>query len=126
MVERYTDFGRTRRGGTAVRDRKLTKLSVTIGVVIFIASLAGQATGGGDPETIAVKLMEFDECLLTTQRTITSLGVAANRVIPIVNTGALQMTKVVGDDGNYIFTCSRPDRKLVITKSTPPDWHLVH
>lgn len=63
--------------------------------------------------------MSFDQCLLTKAKTIASLNVDPGRIVDIVNTGIVTMTKICTDDGAVIITCSKPDRKMVITTSGP-------
>jgi hypothetical protein len=88
-------------------------------------SAAGGAVQHRAVRTADTRTMDFGACLAFTERTIAALNVPANRIIPIVNTGILRVTKVVAEDGNVIISCSKPDRKLVITESTPPDLHLL-
>jgi hypothetical protein len=62
--------------------------------------------------------LSFEECLARKETVINQLGVNPNDIIPIVNTKIMTMTKLCTADGSVIVTCSKPDRKMVITQST--------
>jgi hypothetical protein len=62
--------------------------------------------------------MTFDECQLTKARAITSLNIPPRKIIEIVNTSLVTVTRLCLDDGgSMLVTCSRPDRKIIITTS---------
>jgi hypothetical protein len=84
-----------------------------------------RAVAGENVETVRSETMDFERCVGAVALTIAQLNASPSRIIPIVDTSIMLMTKVVGDDANYIFTCSKPDRKFLLTQSTPPDLHLV-
>jgi hypothetical protein len=58
--------------------------------------------------------MQFEACLANLRSVAGSLGVAP---INIVETNAVRMVRFPTADGSVIVTCSRPDQKMVITKS---------
>lgn len=58
--------------------------------------------------------MSFEECLQVIQRTATQLGVAP---INIAETTDMRMVRFPTSDGSVLVTCSRPDRKMVMTVS---------
>jgi hypothetical protein len=58
--------------------------------------------------------MSFEACLATIRQTAQSLGVASAN---IVETNAMRMVRFSTTDGSVLVTCSRPDRKMVLTKS---------
>ena len=58
--------------------------------------------------------MDFDKCLQIIRGTSTDLGVAP---INIAETDVLRIVRYVTEDGSVLITCSKPDRKMVITKS---------
>lgn len=58
--------------------------------------------------------MSFEDCLKVIQRTAAQLGVAP---VNIVETPDLRMVRFVTADGGVLATCSRPDRKMVLTRS---------
>lgn len=60
------------------------------------------------------KSMSFEECLQVIQRTATQLGVAP---INIDETTDVRMVRFPTGDGSVLVTCSRPDRKMVMTIS---------
>lgn len=62
--------------------------------------------------------LSFEECLARKETVISQLGVNPSDIIPIVNTKIMTMTKLCTADGSVIVTCSKPDRKMVITQST--------
>ena len=60
------------------------------------------------------KSMSFEECLQVIQRTAAQLGVAP---INITETTDMRMVRFPTNDGSVLVTCSRPDRKMVMTVS---------
>lgn len=62
--------------------------------------------------------LNFEECLARKEAVISQLGVNPKDIIPVVNTNIMTMTKLCTVDGSVIVTCSRPDKKMVITQST--------
>ena len=62
--------------------------------------------------------MSFQECIAKREAVITQLGVNPRDIIPVVNTNVMTMTKLCTVDGSIIVTCSKPDRKMVVTTST--------
>lgn len=77
---------------------------------IFAAFFASQ----GFAQESTSKSMSFEECLQTIQRTASQLGVAP---INIVETTEMRMVRFPTRDGSVLVTCSRPDRKMVMTVS---------
>ena len=61
--------------------------------------------------------MSFEKCLVTKQSTIASLNVKPSDIKEIVNTSILTITKVCTVDGGVLISCSKPDNKMVITRS---------
>ncbi len=60
------------------------------------------------------KTMSFENCLQVIRSTAADLGVAP---INIVETNDLRMVRFPTVDGSVLVTCSRPDRKMVLTIS---------
>jgi hypothetical protein len=58
--------------------------------------------------------MSFEECLQVIQRTATQLGVAP---VNITETTVLRIVRFPTSDGSVLVSCSRPDRKMVLTVS---------
>jgi hypothetical protein len=58
--------------------------------------------------------MKSEACLYMIQKTADSLGVAP---INIVETTILRIVRFNTVDGSVLVTCSKPDQKMVITKS---------
>ena len=64
--------------------------------------------------TSTSKRMSFENCLAVIRNVSQSLGVAP---VNIVETSAVRMVRFRTEDGSVLVTCSRPDQKMVITKS---------
>ena len=60
------------------------------------------------------KSMSFSNCLKVIRNTSQQLGIAPRN---IVETNDLGMVKFVTSNGEVLVTCSRPDRKMVLTIS---------
>ena len=73
--------------------------------LLSFASFAQQSTS---------KSMSFEECLQVIQRTATQLGVAP---VNITETADMRMVRFSTSDGSVLVTCSRPDRKMIMTVS---------
>ena len=59
--------------------------------------------------------MSFEKCQAVQASTIAQLNVPPK---DIVNTSTMTVTKLYVEDGSVIVTCSAPDQKMVITKSS--------
>jgi len=68
------------------------------------------------PESNSIP-MSFQDCLSRKTQVIASLGVNPRHIIPIVNTGIMTMDRICTSDGSVLITCSKPDRKMIVTKS---------
>jgi hypothetical protein len=84
----------------------LLLLSLLFPVTIF---------AGTSSQTVS---MSFEECLARKETVISQLGISPGNIIPVVNTNIMTMTKLCTVDGSVIVTCSKPDKKMVITQST--------
>lgn len=58
--------------------------------------------------------MSFEDCLATIRRVS---GQFATAPINIVETDILRVVRFPTTDGSVLVSCSRPDRKLIVTKS---------
>lgn len=88
------------------RNQKMKHIFVGVAAVLMAStSLAQQSTS---------KSMSFDDCLRVIQRTATQLGVAP---FNIVETRDMRMVRFPTSGGSVVVTCSRPDRKMVMTVS---------
>lgn len=56
----------------------------------------------------------FDKCLATIRKTSSDLGIAP---INIVETNIMRMVRFPTSDGSVLITCSKPDQRMVVTKS---------
>ena len=67
-------------------------------------------------KTAGTKTVDFDVCVeaaISTKDAMKSLGYSSD---VIVNTKVLYMVKIYSDDAPTIITCSKPDRKMVVTE----------
>lgn len=63
--------------------------------------------------------MDFSTCMLQQAEFSDAISSSGNyRVIPIVDTSVLSIVRLCANDGSVIHTCSAPDNKVVITRST--------
>lgn len=62
--------------------------------------------------------MSFDECQAYQASTIAKLNVPATDIEPVVNSSILTITRVYTADGSVLISCSKPDKKMVVTMST--------
>jgi len=84
---------------------KLQACSVLLGVLTASVASAQQSTS---------KSMSFEDCLKVIRNTATDLGVAP---INIVETSEARIVRFPTSDGSVLVTCSKPDRKMVMTIS---------
>ena len=87
-------------------------LFLTFGLFIF-ASYSVSAKS----ELLSEKAMGYSECISYTENVIASMNVSPDRILQIVNTDILRITKILADDGNILVTCSKPDNKMTLIKS---------
>jgi len=62
--------------------------------------------------------MSFEECLSRKEAVVAQLRVNPSDIITVVNTNMVTITKLCTVDGSVLVTCSKPDKKMVITRST--------
>jgi len=62
--------------------------------------------------------MSFRECLSRKVQVIASLGVNLRDVIPLVNTNIMTMDRICTSDGSILISCSKPDKKMIVTNSS--------
>ena len=80
----------------------------------FVALAAAHSIAGAQQPQSTSKTMSFEDCVKTIQITASQLGVAP---INIVETNDVRMVRFRTADGSVLVTCSRVDRKMVITRS---------
>ena len=85
------------------------------GWVLITLAASSQAWAG--TETVHSTSMSFEDCLAAIRATAADLGVAP---VNIVETNDLRMIRFKAADSSILVTCSRVDRKMVITKSDNP------
>lgn len=86
-------------------------------ILAAIAIAATPAFASAAAESSSVS-MSFEKCQAAQANTIAQLNVPPSDIVHIVNTSAMTMTRVYVADGSVIITCSAPDNKMVITKSS--------
>ena len=84
---------------------RIFALSLALVVPLLNSAYAAEST---------TKTMSFENCLQVIRSTAVDLGVAP---INIVETNDLRMVRFPTADGSVLVTCSRPDRKMVLTIS---------
>lgn len=68
--------------------------------------------------TTRTSSMTFEQCLAVRTRALAQLNVSPRKLIEIVNTNLMTITRVCLDDGkSLLITCSRPDAKMIISES---------
>jgi hypothetical protein len=87
----------------------MDKLLIGLFSVAMIA-----ASGAAFSAESTTKTMSFEACLEAIRSVASDLGVAP---INIVETNDLRMVRFPTADGSVLVTCSRPDRKMVLTIS---------
>jgi len=73
------------------------------------------ATGSEAAATSTSKSMSFEACMATIRKVASDLATAP---INIVETNDVRIVRFLTVDGSVLVTCSRPDRKMVLTRST--------
>jgi hypothetical protein len=86
---------------------KLVKILVAAALMLPVAAEA--------EVTSQSRSMTFDQCLAVIAQTATELGVAP---INIAETTQMRIVRFPTADGSVLVTCSAPDQKMVVTKST--------
>lgn len=64
-------------------------------------------------EQTTTKSMSFEACLAVIRQVAADIGMAP---INIAETGILRIVRFPTSDGSVLVTCSKPDRKLIITR----------
>lgn len=90
----------------------MIKGSVFAAMLLVMPTIATAAT-----ESTST-LMSFEKCQAVQANTIAQLNVPPGDIVHIVNTSVMTMTRLYTTDGSVIITCSAPDNKMVITKSS--------
>lgn len=75
------------------------------------ASSSIPASGNPEPNFL-------EQCRSRTAATIASLGVSQRHVVSVVDTNILSITRICTSDGSVLVSCSVPDQKMVVTKSS--------
>jgi hypothetical protein len=103
----------------ATRQRMLIVIAIAA-LVVFWAALHQQPTRKAavsvtpDKSDSSGRSMPFEQCLQVIRRTASELAVAP---VNIVETDILRMVRFCTVDGSVLVSCSRPDEKMVLTRS---------
>ena len=88
-------------GSESERDRFIRELGdIMSGPVTQVRSVSRSAS--------------FEECVGLIQNTAGEIGIAPTN---LVETNVMRMVRFNLDDGSVLMTCSRPDNRLVVTRS---------
>ncbi|WP_019097724.1 MULTISPECIES: hypothetical protein [Pseudomonas] len=87
----------------------------SIFAAIAIAATPVFASAAAESSSVS---MSFEKCQAAQANTIAQLNVPPDDIVHIVNTGVMTMTRIYVEDGSVLITCSGPDNKMVITKSS--------
>ncbi|TRZ62249.1 hypothetical protein DZA28_20800 [Pseudomonas alloputida] len=90
---------------------------MTKGIIFAAAIMAIPAAAIAAVESTSTS-MSFEKCQAVQANTIAQLNVPPGDIVHIVNTSTMTMTRLYVEDGSVIVTCSAPDNKMVITKSS--------
>ncbi len=88
-------------------------VTALLAAVAFALAPGAAAQPKGKVESVS-RPLQFEACLELIRRTAQVIGVAP---INIVETTAVRMVRFNTSDGSVLITCSRPDQKVVITRS---------
>ncbi len=82
---------------------------------IALISTSGLAVAETESKSIS---MQFEDCNTYRANMLAQIGVPVKDVVSVVNTSELTIYKVYLSDGSILISCSRPDRKMVVTRSS--------
>lgn len=80
----------------------------------YNASMAERAGGSASGASSTTQDMDFDHCL----RRIREMSQAYGAPINVVETNLVRTVRFPVSDGSVLVTCSRPDRKMILTQSS--------
>lgn len=84
------------------------KIGVAMAATMWVA---GQSQAAAQSSS---RPMSFEKCIATIQVMSERFGAPEN----IVETSILRIVRYHTSDGSVLVTCSKPDRKMVVTQST--------
>lgn len=84
-------------------------------VAILVAAVSSVAWSDVSSQSVNAT---FDQCLATQSKVIAQLNVPPDDIVHIVNTSQMTVTRICTADGSVLISCSKPDEKMVITKSS--------
>lgn len=87
---------------------RMARLALSGGLLMIAGGAAADAQ-------TTIKTMPFDDCLAAKARIEAELKVEPRRVVEIVNTGAIAITRLCTPDGSVLIGCSRPGQEMVVT-----------
>lgn len=80
-------------------------------LLAFFIAVPFQSAQGAESQAVS---MSFEDCLSTIRKVASDLATAP---INIVETDIARIVRFVTVDGSVLITCSKPDHKMVVTKS---------
>lgn len=80
---------------------------------LVLLAFAGLSANAAAEESVT-KQMSFEDCLKTIRSVASDFGVTP---MNIVETDILRIVRFNTADGSVLVSCSRPDNKMVLTKS---------
>jgi hypothetical protein len=86
-------------------------MRISASFVLGLVCLLGELAFAQESRAIS---MSFEKCLATIRQTSSDLGVAP---INIAETNVMRMVRFPTSDGSVLITCSKPDERMVLTKS---------
>lgn len=115
----FTAFGFMAQGSRSQReaDRALREADRNVAIAranLDAAERAEAAAPRGPGVHSVSRSMSFEACLATIRSTATDLGAAPENV---VESSIARIVRFRTSDGSVLVTCSKPDNKLIITRS---------
>ena len=83
-------------------------------IIFLIISFFVLLSSGIFAQESVTKKMSFNSCLKVIRSTASQFGIAPKN---IVETNDMRMVRFNTSNGSILITCSRPDQKMVLTKS---------
>ena len=97
------------------RSERIETPSTPSGVVEGLAASEAADSGQSSPAPISEsRSLSFDACNSAINDMSGQIGV---RPLEIVNTQDVRTVRMLADDGSVLITCSKPDRRMVVTRS---------
>ncbi|MCY1305026.1 hypothetical protein D9M69_641220 [compost metagenome] len=89
----------------------MLKRIAALSLLAFASAAFGEASSTSTYAT-------FEQCEAVKSKVITDLNVSPSKIIPIINTSLMTVTRICTADGSVLISCSREDEKMIVTRST--------